>query len=188
MLIAGQPSESFPKLLASTISCGYLQSMCHYYQTIAEVPDNFVIGFQSPEPLADQLRPIVEGLKYGGAYPLNTVPALRIGKDDQLEAYGAEWGLLPSWWKPSDKMPKRSSFQRKTFNARSETAAEKPSFRDAWKKRRCLLSFSEFEEKKHLFGLGDPIAFAGLWESWLGKDGAIETVTLLTTRPNPDVE
>ncbi len=162
--------------------------MCHYYQTQAEVPDDFVLGFLPPEPLANHLGPIVDGLKYGGAYPLNTVPTLRIGDDGNLEPFGAEWGLLPSWWKPSDKTPKRSSFQRKTFNARSETAAEKPSFRDAWRKRRCLLPFSEFEEKKHLFGLGYPIAFAGLWESWLGESGPIETVTLLTTRPNAEVE
>lgn len=162
--------------------------MCHYYQTLAELPEDFVMGFHPPKPLTDLIGPIVEGLKYGGAYPLSTVPALRIDPKGQLEVFGAEWGLLPSWWKPTDKMPKRPSFQRKTFNARSETAAEKPSFRDAWRKRRCLLPFSEFEEKKHLFGLGYPIAFAGLWESWLGEAGPIETVTLLTTRPNSEVE
>lgn len=42
----------------------------------------------------------------------------------ELEAFAAEWGLLPRWWKPSDKQPKRSAFQRKAINARSETAAE----------------------------------------------------------------
>ncbi|MEO1496199.1 MAG: SOS response-associated peptidase family protein [Planctomycetota bacterium] len=104
-----------------------------------------------------------------------------------MEAFGAEWGLLPHWWKPSDKQPKRSAFQRKTINARSETAAEKPTFRDAMRKRRCLLPMDEFFERDHYFGVGEPIAFAGLWESWCGEDGEIETVTLLTTTPNSDV-
>lgn len=121
------------------------------------------------------------------AYPLKSVGGLRVDSEGDLEAFVAEWSLLPSWWKPSDKSPKQSSFQRRTFNARSETAASKPTFRDAMKKRRCLLPFDEFEEKGHYFGVGEPINFAGLWESCRGEDGEIETVTLLTTEPNAEV-
>ncbi len=50
------------------------------------------------------------------------------------------------------------------------------------------LSVSEFMERDHYFGIGEPAAFAGLWESWLGEDGEIETATLLTTEPNAEVQ
>ena len=78
-----------------------------------------------------------------------------------------EWGLLPFWWKPTDKEPKRAAFQRKTFNARSETVSATASYREAFKRRRCLMPAGAFMEKGHYFGLpsGEPFAFAGLWES-----------------------
>jgi putative SOS response-associated peptidase YedK len=100
----------------------------------------------------------------------------------------AEWGLLPFWWKPSDKTPKRSAFQRKCFNAHSENVDVKPSFREAFKRRRrCLLPASEFFEEDHYVRFADerPFAFAGLWESWQGGEGdTVESCTLLTTEPN----
>jgi putative SOS response-associated peptidase YedK len=126
-------------------------------------------------------------VKDGGAWPLSIVPALRIDEAGELETFGAEWGLLPRWWKPSDRQTKRSEFQRSTFNARSETAATKPTFRSAMKDRRCLVPFLEFHEKDHFFGTGEPMAFAGLWESWLGEVGDVLSVTFLTTEPNAEV-
>jgi putative SOS response-associated peptidase YedK len=80
------------------------------------------------------------------------------------------------------------------INARAETAAEKPSFRSAFRKRRCLVLADGFYEwqkaggkkQPYLFRLagGEPFAFAGLWEHW-GKDGkGIDSCTILTTDPN----
>ena len=98
----------------------------------------------------------------------------------------AQWGLLPAWWKPSGKSASRNAFQRKTFNARSETVHEKPTFRSAFKTRRCLLPAVEFFEKGRYFHFPEhrPFAFAGLWERWEGDDELVETCTLLTTDPN----
>ena len=77
------------------------------------------------------------------------------------------WGLIPRWAKP-DRIPER------TFNARSETVAEKPTFRDAWKKRRCVIPVSGYYEWTGEKGSKQPFYFhpenntplllAGLWE------------------------
>ncbi len=162
--------------------------MCHHYQVEVLLADDFVAWHHARLPFVEILSPFLSDLKDRNAWPLKRVPALRLDSKGNLEAFGPEWGLLPSWWKPSDKMPKRSAFQRKTINARSETAADKPSYRDAWRRRRCLLPVLRFEEKSHYFSLDKPMAFAGLWELWLGEQGPIETVTLLTTSPNAEIE
>jgi putative SOS response-associated peptidase YedK len=81
------------------------------------------------------------------------------------------------------------------INARSETVAEKPAFRAAFRRRRCLVVADGFYEWQKLNGGkqpyfirmrdGRPFAFAGLWEHWQGTDGSeIESCTLLTTQPN----
>jgi putative SOS response-associated peptidase YedK len=80
------------------------------------------------------------------------------------------------------------------INARSETAAEKPFFRDAFKKRRCLIPASAFYEWKrdgetkspHAIHRvdGAPLVFAGLWERWQGEAGDVLTAAVLTTSAN----
>jgi putative SOS response-associated peptidase YedK len=123
----------------------------------------------------------------GGFYPLARVPRIRVDDSGEREMVAAKWRLLPFWWKPSDKTPKRSAFQRKCFNARSADVDNKPSFREAFKRRRCLLPAGEFFEKGHYFRFADDrsFAFAGLWESWKGGDDeVVESCTLLTTEPN----
>ncbi len=99
-----------------------------------------------------------------------------------------QWGLIPSWAKD----PKIGS---KMINARAETVAEKPSFRSAFRHRRCLVLADGFYEwqraqgKKQPYYIrmrdGQPFAFAGLWEHWQGPDGSvIDSCTHLTTEPN----
>ncbi|MEM9808103.1 MAG: SOS response-associated peptidase [Cyanobacteria bacterium P01_D01_bin.56] len=101
-----------------------------------------------------------------------------------------QWGLVPSW-------AKDYKIGYRLFNARSETAAEKPSFRAAFKRRRCLIAADGFYEwqrtasnkKKQPFYIHfrnrELFAFAGLWEQWEGADGSyLETCTILTTEPN----
>jgi len=99
------------------------------------------------------------------------------------------WGLIPSWAK--DK-----SMGAKAINAVSETAAEKPAFREAMKLRRCLIPATGFYEWKRIglksrqayhIGMKDDelFAFAGLWESWKDPQGkVIKTCTILTTQAN----
>ena len=90
------------------------------------------------------------------------------------------WGLLPEWSKDPLNGPR-------PFNARSETVAEKASFRGAWRHRRCLLPADGFYEKGHRLAPSDGGIFwlAGLWDRWIGPDGSeVETCCVLTTAPN----
>ena len=99
-----------------------------------------------------------------------------------------QWGLIPSWAKD----PK---IGYKMINARSETAAEKPAFRAAFKRRRCLIPADGFFEWQKRDGGKVPMfihltdqpvfAFAGLWEIWYSPEGdELRTATILTTGPN----
>lgn len=98
------------------------------------------------------------------------------------------WGLVPHW-------AKDASIGAKLINARSETLAAKPSFREAFKKRRCLVPATGFYEWKkegggktpHYISLADdsPFVFAGLWEHWHGEgSGDLYTFTVVTTEAN----
>ena len=97
------------------------------------------------------------------------------------------WGLVPSW-------AKDASGAGRLINARAETAADKPSFRSAFRHRRCLVPADGFYEWRTEGGAkqpyriarpdGAPIAFAGLWERWGKGDEPLETFTILTTAAN----
>lgn len=98
------------------------------------------------------------------------------------------WGLVPSW--AADP-----SIGTRTINARAETAATKPSFREPLRKQRCLVPADAFYEWRRLakekqpvcfeVGAGTVFAFAGLWDSSQGPGGLVrETWTILTTTPN----
>lgn len=102
------------------------------------------------------------------------------------EASLYQWGLVPSW-------AKDTSIGQKLINARSETAAEKPSFRTALKRRRCLIPADGFYEWMGVKGYKQPyyitiekhpFAFAGLWEYWEGVEGVVQSCTILTTSAN----
>jgi putative SOS response-associated peptidase YedK len=98
------------------------------------------------------------------------------------------WGLVPHW-------AKDMKIGYKMINARAETLAQKPSFRSAFKKRRCLIAADGFYEWKHSGKGKQPIyvqlkkrgvmSFAGLWETWNSPDGTrVESCTIITTTPN----
>ena len=97
------------------------------------------------------------------------------------------WGLIPFW-------AKDSKIGTRMINARSETVAEKPAFRAAFRQRRCLVladgfyEWQRLERGKQPFYIRQrdegPFAIAGLWEYWEGPEGGIESCTLLTTQPN----
>lgn len=121
--------------------------------------------------------------------PTAEVPVVRAGpRGGEPRAELLRWGLIPSW-------SKDASFGARAINARSETVAEKPAFRSAFKRRRCLVPASGFYEwsgakgarTAHLFRMRDarPFTFAGIWERWQPRDGdALETFSILTCGPN----
>jgi len=114
--------------------------------------------------------------------PTTEVPVIR-QTDKGRQISPMRWGLLPSWTKD----PKRAPLLN---NARAETVADKPSFRSAFKSRRCIIPADGFYEWKKNGKLklpfyfrradGRPIAFAGLWERW----NDLESCTIITTEAN----
>jgi putative SOS response-associated peptidase YedK len=123
--------------------------------------------------------------------PSQPVPVVRLAPeqlDPRRELVWLRWGLIPSW-------AKDRTIGNRMINARAETVAEKPAFRAALRRRRCLVAADGFYEwqrtgkrkQPYFIRLRDdrPFAFAGLWESWEGPDCVqIESCTLLTTEPN----
>ena len=119
--------------------------------------------------------------------PTQPVPVVANDAPTRLATF--RWGLIPRW-------AKDASIGSRLINARAETLAEKPSFRDAFKKRRCLVFASGFYEWKKVAGStrkqpylvraqgGRPLAFAGLWEEWRSPEGPLRSFTIITTPPN----
>lgn len=103
------------------------------------------------------------------------------------EAGWLRWGLIPSW-------AKDTTMSARMINARAESLEEKPSFKNAFKKRRCLIIADGFYEwhktastkQPYYIKMSDskPFAFAGLWEKWSHKDEVIESCTIVTTQAN----
>ncbi len=123
--------------------------------------------------------------------PSQQVPLVRLGADGRRQWAEARWGLVPSWAREVDA-------GARMINARAETAADKPAFRTAVRRRRCLLPADGFYEwqavaggkQPHLirFSDGRPFAFAGLWELWQPPGAEpLLSCTILTTTPNPVV-
>ena len=129
-------------------------------------------------------------------YPTSLTPSYNIAPTQEVAAVVEEdekrklemlrWGLIPSW-------AKDPAIGNKMINARAETGHEKPSFRSAFKKRRCLIladGFYEWQKTdsgKQPFYIhmedGSPFAFAGLWETW--KDGEeLRSCAIITTDAN----
>jgi putative SOS response-associated peptidase YedK len=120
--------------------------------------------------------------------PTQKVAVVRPAEGAARELTLMHWGLIPSW----SKDPKMGA---RLINARGETVADKPSFRSAFKRRRCLIPADGFYEwaqtdgntkQPLLIGLknGSPFAFAGLWEHWEGEGRPVESCTIITTHAN----
>ncbi len=123
-----------------------------------------------------------------------TTPVLAITAEDG-ERLGAlmRWGLIPRWAKPE------SAFKRPMFNARSETVAERPMFRDSFARHRCIVPANGFFEwrkdgdrNKTPMWISDPampvVTFAGIWSVWRGPNGLVESCAIITTSSNALVE
>jgi putative SOS response-associated peptidase YedK len=142
-----------------------------------------------------QVREFPDLVPHYNIAPTQLVICIR-QSDNQRTADRMRWGLVPSW-------AKDETIGNRLINARSETAAEKPSFRSAYVKRRCLIPTDGFYEwEKTAAGTRQPwfiyqpdrqpFAFAGLWESWRVRDAKDDqrmlSCTILTTAANADLD
>ncbi len=154
--------------------CGRFTLFAPYYEII----ERFDIEATFPE---GDYRP-----SYNIAPSQQVVAIINDGRKNRLGYL--RWGLIPPWAKDE-----KSGY--KMINARAETIAEKPSFRNAFKTRRCMIpadSFYEWQRKddgkvpmRIKMKSDELFAIAGLWESWKAPDGKIvHTCTAITTEPN----
>jgi putative SOS response-associated peptidase YedK len=119
-------------------------------------------------------------------------PVIIIVSDGARQLMESRWGFIPSW-------ARDPAIGHRMINARSETIAEKPAFREAFKKQRCLIpsdGFYEWRKKRggkvplfiHLKN-GEPFGFAGLYNIWTSPEGdSISTCTIITTTANKLLE
>jgi len=144
-----------------------------------------LFGF-GPEPNLGNRLP--EAFSRFNIAPTQPIIIIDAGLDGRRHLRLVRWGLIPSW-------SKNAETQSLLFNARAETAADKPSFRGAMRHHRCLVPATGFYEWRRMGETkmpylirprdGSPMAFAGIADSWLGADGSeIDTGAILTTSAN----
>jgi putative SOS response-associated peptidase YedK len=121
--------------------------------------------------------------------PTQYIAAIRDNNEQRRELVTLRWGLVPSW-------AKDAVIGNRMINARAETVAEKPSYRAAFRHRRCVVLADGFYEwhregdvKTPYFislASGEPFALAGLWENWQDKNSgeSLQTTTLITIAAN----
>ena len=147
-----------------------------------ERPASELAEIFAAEPLADELGPRWNIAPTDEAFVV-------VQRDDRRAVAAYRWGLIPHWAE-SAKVASR------TFNARSETVGSNASFRDAFRRKRCLVPVDAFYEWHRAAGRrqpyaiarrdGRPLALAGLWAGWRdpAADRLVRTFTIVTTRPN----
>jgi len=145
------------------------------YTPLGEIVSRFAV-----ESVQAELRP-----KYNLA-PTQEIAVITVNSPRTLRQM--RWGLVPSW-------AKDLSIGSKMINARAETLLEKPSFRTAVRRRRCLIPTEGFYEWRQTGGRkqpmyihlksGEPFAFAGLWEEWRSPEGeVVRSCSIITVEPN----
>lgn len=179
--------DKLPLGLAVRIRRGKIPTMCGRYL------------ITTPLEAIQQMFNFEERLNIPPNYnvaPTHEMPIVRAYAGGQeRELTKARWGLIPFW-------AKDTKIGYSTFNARADTVAKKPAFRDAYKKHRCLVPANGFYEwqkvgksktdkQPYLIRLhgGELFAFAGLWSWWENPDGEeITSYTIITTEPNEMVK
>lgn len=118
--------------------------------------------------------------------PTQDVAAVRQRESGRRELVNLRWGLVPYW-------AKDPSIGNRLINARAESLAEKPAYREAYRRRRCLVLADGFYEWRPgpdgkipwfiSLASGEPFAFAGLWERWRDRERGevLETAVIVTT-------
>lgn len=153
----------------------------------------FILKYMGPERKAARSGPFAALLDDALAEerpqirPTEQAPVIA-GTADEPVLLRPRWGLIPHW-------AKDPSIARHTFNARAETVAEKPAFRDAFRRSRCLVPASGWHEwtgpkgrrtRRAIVGTGAVVVFAGLTARWRDPAGDwVSSYTLLTVPPTP---
>ena len=133
-----------------------------------------------------QRRIVISTAPQGLVRPTDRAVVLRQGAEG-IEESTLRWGLVPSW-------AKDMAIGVRCLNARAETLFEKPAFKEAFQKRRCLVPTDGFWEWEKIGSRkvpwkftrpgGEEFLMAGLWDRWMGGGEPLESFTIITTTPN----
>jgi putative SOS response-associated peptidase YedK len=155
--------------------------MCGRFSFVAE--DAIIL-----ERFGIRVRTAIYKARYNCA-PTQNLAVISNDLPGEIQLY--RWGLIPSW-------AKDASIGNRLINARAETLTEKPSFKNAFRNRRCLVPATGFFEwqrdtEKAPYNIclksREPFCFAGLWDKWMATDGEIiHSFTIVTTTPNALIE
>ena len=157
-----------------------IRAMCGRY-VVAYDPQTLVAGFS--------LTRVVPFPRRWNVTPQSAVPVVHETREGERVGELMRWGLVPHW-------ARDATIGHKLNNARAETVAEKPSFRQALRRRRCILPASGYYEWQAMAGgkqpwyitsaSGEPLAMAGLFEAWRPDESAdwLVTCCVITTEPN----
>lgn len=153
--------------------------MCGRF-SLNQIPDSLLelLGFGLPESFQERFNIAPTENSWVALQEENEKPVLQ----------ALYWGLIPFW-------AKEKSIGQKAINARAESVAEKPMFRDAYQKRRCLIPASGFyewnkcgkEKIPYYFSPRSenaPLVFAGLWDDWSDRSENVRSFTIITTAAN----
>lgn len=158
--------------------------MCGRFATAFLLPEKLKDYFQ-----LDVIHPFIDSFNIAPSLLIPTIRAI----DHQRTLSPMKWGLIPHWAKDRD-------IGLRTFNARVETLSQKPTFREAFRNKRCIIpatGFYEWQrqgEKKQPFFLrrqdGEPMAFAGLWDTWTdpASGEVVESCAIVTVAANEQVQ
>ena len=166
--------------------------MCFFYalsQTARSLQNRYNLKFDFEFEMAPELTETPH--YYAAGFDFPRMPVIANDEPDQLQYY--QWGLIPAWVKTPDEAMKMRSY---TLNARSDTVFTKPAFRQAIRRRRCLIPADGFYEWRLFNGRKYPyyiylkskavFSLAGLWDQWTDRaTGEIyKTYSILTTDAN----
>ena len=157
--------------------------MCGRITQKLDLETLFTLYRLSPRTPAPDLAP-----RYNGCPTQDFAAVRRVGEGEAPAVTKLRWGLVPRW-------AKDSRVGLRMINARSETVHEKPAFRSAFRRRRCVIPASGWFEWRREGGEKQPywirpanaetFSIAGLWERWEGGEHPLETFTVLTTAASP---
>ena len=148
--------------------------MCAHYEPVTD-RERYLAGFGVEPPTDTGQAELWPG--HAGSFIRQPRPQDHAGCPPAMEAIAGIFGLIPHW-------AKDQTISRRTYNARSETVAEKPSYRDAWRLgRRCIIPAEAFYEPDWRSGKAvpthiaradrQPMGIAGIWMGWKAPDGSI---------------
>ncbi len=163
--------------------------IAYFTKKIEKYEDRFGVRYGPSGIHGDTGQPITPIYHTSGFSHLE-IPVITHVHPDMIQMF--TWGLIPFWVK---NLAGAAKIQNRTLNARDITLFEKPSFRAAAKKRRCLVLVDGFYDHHWKDGRSfpfyiqmknrEPFALGGVWESWDKEGGERNTVAIVTTDPNP---